>query len=257
MDKLPRQDEVILMGDLNARVGDEVVKGVKCKYNEEATKNGEQLVQLCAQNELRMNNTFYPHKPQHKFTYENTRGHKSTIDYIITNRNVHPSNILDVRILSSANTGTNHSMVLAKLRGTIQKRKKDLERTVTKYNIESLQDESTRTLYQQRLSQKISENKILEDDVETAWTKLHTSIIAAADEALSKRKVKQGGQNKPWFTQEVKVLAAEKRRAYLQYRSGTTTYNQYKCVRNRVNAEIQLIKREFWERFSTEMEHDL
>lgn len=163
-----------------------------------------------------------------------------------------------MRTLSSANTGINHSMILARLRGTIQKGKRDLERMVTKYNIESLQNESTRILYQQRLSQKISENKISEDyDVETAWTKLHTSIIAAADEALSKRKVKQGGQNKSWFTQEVKILAAEKRRAYLQYRSGTTTCNQYKCVRNRVNAEIQLIKREFWERFSSELEHDL
>lgn len=81
------------------------MKGVKCKDNEEATnENGEQLVQLCAQNELRINNTFYPHKPQHKFTYENTRGHKSTIDYIITNRNIHPSNILDVRTLNTPRT---------------------------------------------------------------------------------------------------------------------------------------------------------
>lgn len=40
LDKLPRQDEVILLGDFNARVGNEAVKGIKSIYNEETTKTG-------------------------------------------------------------------------------------------------------------------------------------------------------------------------------------------------------------------------
>ncbi|XP_072392397.1 uncharacterized protein [Diabrotica undecimpunctata] len=42
-------------------------------------------------NELRINYTFFDHKIQHKYTFENTRGHRSMIDYVVTNRNIHHS----------------------------------------------------------------------------------------------------------------------------------------------------------------------
>lgn len=44
------------------------------------------------------------------------------------------------------------------------------------------------------------------------------------------------------------MLAAEKRKAYLQIRSQTVTYDEYIIVRNR-NTEIQTIKRCFWEKY--------
>lgn len=60
--------------------------GIKNRFNEEALNEcDKQLIQICAQNELRINNTFFPHKPQHKYTLGNTKGQKSMIDFIITN----------------------------------------------------------------------------------------------------------------------------------------------------------------------------
>jgi hypothetical protein len=70
---------------------------------------------LCANN-LRINNTFFHHKPQHKYTWENTRGYRSTIDYILTNKNIYPSQILDVRSMTIAETGSDHRLVPGKLR---------------------------------------------------------------------------------------------------------------------------------------------
>ncbi|XP_057671969.1 uncharacterized protein LOC130903737 [Diorhabda carinulata] len=222
--------------------------------------NGEQLIQFCAHNELRINNTFYPHKQQHKYTFENTRGHKSIIDYIITNRNIHPSKILDVRTLTSANTGTNHHMVLAIMRNCVQKKTHNKPKVTEKLNIESLSDDTTKYLYQQRLRKAINENKILKDDtVELAWKRLSTDIRTAAEEALGKRKVNLNGKpnTKPWFTHEIKSPAEEKRKSYLQYISQTITYADYKVVRNKTNMEIQTIKRQFWEKYSSDMENDL
>jgi len=86
------------------------------------------------------------------------------IDYIITNSNVHPSRILDVKTLNSSNTGTNHNLVLMKMRGTIQRRKKIEQATVEKLNVESLSDDSAKYLYQQRLKQSIDGNRIQEED---------------------------------------------------------------------------------------------
>lgn len=156
MDNIPRQDEAVVLGDLNARIGNEIIAGIKNRFNEDTTKdNGEMLTCFCAMNELRINNTFYLHKPQHKFTYENTRGQKSTIDYIITSRNIHPSKILDVRVLCSANTGTNHNLVLAKIRKNTFNIKTKPRKITEKLNMESISDETTKNLYRRRLEQRI------------------------------------------------------------------------------------------------------
>lgn len=135
----------MILGDFNARNSNEVLGGIKNRFNEDTINdNEEQLIHLCAQNELRVNNTYYPHKPQHKYTFENTKEHKSIINYIITNSNVHPSRILDVRTLNSANTGTDNNLVLMKMRGTIQRGRKIEQATVEKLNVESLSDDSTK-----------------------------------------------------------------------------------------------------------------
>lgn len=76
--------------------------------------NGEILLTTCAQNEICINNTFYIHQQQHKNTFGNKRYHNSTIGFIITKSEIHPRQISDVRILPSANVGTEHGSVLYK-----------------------------------------------------------------------------------------------------------------------------------------------
>lgn len=142
---------------ISARIGNNVIPGVKNRFNEETyNESGEQVTQICAINGLRINNTYFPHKPQHKFTFENTRGHKSVIDYIIKNRNIQPKRILDVRVLTTANAGTNHNLVMAKIIFRVDHTKKQKPIKVSKLNIESLTTPSTKQLYQQRLNSKIS-----------------------------------------------------------------------------------------------------
>lgn len=46
------------------------------------------------------NNTYFDHKPQHKYAFNKTRGQKSMIDFVIT-KMLLPSQILDVRTLTS------------------------------------------------------------------------------------------------------------------------------------------------------------
>lgn len=117
----------------------------------------------------------------------------------MTNRNIHPSQILDITVLSSVNIMTNHNLVLAKMQRCVQKATKTThETTKEKLNIESTYDSTTQYLYQQRLTQKIEENRIIIDDnVETAWMKLGTTIIKTAEEALGKQKrVNKKGKTK-------------------------------------------------------------
>ncbi|XP_055378928.1 craniofacial development protein 2-like [Condylostylus longicornis] len=263
IEKVPKEHKIVILGDMNARVGNTEINGVKNRFNEShINENGQKLVDFCAQNELRINNTYFDHKIQHKITWLNTRGATSTIDYIITNRAVHTTQILDVRSLSSANIGSDHQLVLAKIRLNVQSKKRPPPVYVEKLNIESLKTESVKNLYKNRLAEKIRLNQIqLEEDVETAWKKVKENIENAANEALGKRKINKNANktNTPWFTAEVKELATEKRESYLKYLSmrSPEAYREYKSVRNRVNSNIRRIKKEHWEAFTADIERDL
>lgn len=64
-------------------------------------------------------------------------------------------------------------------------------------------------LYEKRLTQKIREQPILDqDDVEASWEKVKLHIETAANEALGKRINKNSNKhNTPWF--KVKQMARE------------------------------------------------
>lgn len=50
---------MIIFGDFNARIGNEIVPGIKQRFNETVLNdNGELMITLCAFNEVRINNTF-------------------------------------------------------------------------------------------------------------------------------------------------------------------------------------------------------
>lgn len=90
---------------------------IKLRFKQEAKNdNGERLIEICTHNELRINNTFFDHKPQHTYTRENTRREAITIKYIITNRNVHLTQILDVLIVTKINEGSDNGLLLAKIK---------------------------------------------------------------------------------------------------------------------------------------------
>ena len=155
------------------------------------------LLTTCAQYELRINNTFFNHKPQYKYTFENTREQKSMIDFVITNRNIHPTEILDVRVLTSANATTEHGLVLCKYRNKITPQRKKPVEYATKFNIESFNNESTVQLYEERLKGKVEINPIKElDNVNQAWEKIKSNLLSSATEALGMRKININGRKK-------------------------------------------------------------
>lgn len=114
----------------------------------------------------------------------------------------------------SANLETDHNLVLCKiLLGYSSKLKK---KTVykEKYNIESLETDSTRELYESRLTNKLKKANLSECDVENCWKKIKNCIYEAATEAIGKRKINLNATNrtKSWFRQEVKELAELKKK---------------------------------------------
>ena len=74
--RTPKNDQLVVMGDLNARVGrdSEAWGGVIGRHGEETkTRSGQRLLSVCAANELVILNTFFQHKDIHKYTWESRR----------------------------------------------------------------------------------------------------------------------------------------------------------------------------------------
>jgi len=73
------------MGDSNARIGNEPFGGTTQRFNDETVNDrGDMLKMFCAANNMRINNTFFDHDMSCKYTWQNTRGQQSVIDYIVT-----------------------------------------------------------------------------------------------------------------------------------------------------------------------------
>ncbi|XP_071170896.1 craniofacial development protein 2-like [Mytilus edulis] len=87
--KVPTHDLTIVMGDLNAKVGNDNTgnERVMGKYGcGQMNENGELLVDFCGINNLVIGGTIFPHKDIHKLTWNSPNGRdKNQIDHIMIN----------------------------------------------------------------------------------------------------------------------------------------------------------------------------
>lgn len=96
LNKINKSDNIIICGDINARVGNLPIPGVVGTYGElHINYNGEELRQFTTYNKLKIMNTFFKKKEIHKYT-RCERGNKSLIDYIIANEKI-KNQVQDVR----------------------------------------------------------------------------------------------------------------------------------------------------------------
>lgn len=260
---LDPKSKIFIIGDTNARIGNRAIPGIMNRFGEEAMNdNGHLLLNLCMQNELRINNTYFVHSDSQKYTFENTRQQRSIIDHIITNKNVHPNKIIDVRALPSANIGTEHQLIMCKYRIKVIKGKQKQVMKGEKFNIESLKSESTKGLFETRLKTKILNNPIqTEDSIDQGWQKIKENIINTATEAIGLRTTSDTRHRnyKPWYNPELKMLAREKRIAYNHYKTNRTpeNYDKYRRARRATHIAVRALKNQYWETFSLNLQHDL
>lgn len=109
----------IVMGDFNSQIGcqQEGEKNVIGLYSQgKRNKNGQKLIDLALESNLRIMNTYYKKKINRKWTWISPDGkHKNEIDFILTNK---PNLFNDVSIINQLNFSTNHRMVRATLKIT-------------------------------------------------------------------------------------------------------------------------------------------
>jgi hypothetical protein len=105
INKTPTHDIIVMMGDFNAKIGDDN-KGIERCVGKHGmgtmNQNGERLLELCELTNMVISSTFFPHKNIHKSTWISPDNHtKNQIDHFCINSKIRTS-VLDVRAYRGA-----------------------------------------------------------------------------------------------------------------------------------------------------------
>ncbi|VDP20023.1 unnamed protein product [Schistosoma margrebowiei] len=143
IEKCPRKDLTILMGDLNAKVGIDITgyEDIMGRHGlGERNENGERFANLCAFNKLVIRGTMFPRKHIHKATWispDHTT--ENQIDHICINKKFRRS-MEDVRTRRGANIASGHHLVVANLKLKLKKNWITGQTTLQRFNTSFLQD---------------------------------------------------------------------------------------------------------------------
>ena len=257
IEKIPRRKELIIMGDMNGRVGIRESCTIVGKYGEtEYNDNGERLIEICEQFDLKITNTFFKHKDIHKYTWQqNTRELRSIIDYIII-RQTSSFKATDVRSYRGAQCGSDHYLVKMKSfwpwknakNETNNTKMNGAEKTQNPHvNVEGLQDESIRAFFATRMEGTLDES--VEGSTEEIYEYIRTNVINIATQVLGLRG-NNHSRTAEWWSEEIEVAIIEKRKAFNQWLNDKleATRTIYKEKKNEVMKKIRTAKNEAWER---------
>ena len=118
VDERPRHDMILVIGDWNAKVGEQQLgeEGIVGKFGMtgERSDSGERFVSFCALNNLAIASTMFPHKEIHRYTWTSPIGqYHNQIDYVAIRPNFKRS-VQDVRAYRGADCASDHNLVIAK-----------------------------------------------------------------------------------------------------------------------------------------------
>lgn len=145
LQEIPMNDIKILMGDLNAQVGQDMTEctgrySLKLNTND----NGQRLIDLCTDERLVIGGTLFPHKDIHKYTWTSPDGKtRNQIDHICISKEWRTS-LLNVKNRRGAILDTDHHLVIAEVRLKLSRAFHSRSTTRRRLNVEKTREQETR-----------------------------------------------------------------------------------------------------------------
>lgn len=126
------------------------------------------------------------------------------------------------------------------------------------FKVHLLQDDSIRDLYQQRLNLYLKQ-KPISRNINEEWEELKGTILQAASESLGTRNKNYNKKRLKVWNDDIAKLVKDKKDAYLKYLNLKTDENliEYKKLSAIVRREVRKIKRTSWEKYISDIEHDV
>ncbi|XP_053373668.1 craniofacial development protein 2-like [Mercenaria mercenaria] len=180
------------MGDMNAKVGNNNVGNEFIMGKEglgEMNDNGELFTDFCGQNDLVIGGSIFPHKNIHKSTWTSPdHTVNNQIDHVTISRRWRRT-LTDVRAYRSADAGSDHQLVIAKLQVRIARVKKSEQQRQPRFDTTKLRGEEVKNYF------KISfENRyqaladLVDGSLEKKWERVRCTFTDTCREELGHRK---------------------------------------------------------------------
>ena len=248
IDQTPKKDIIVVQGDWNAKVGEDACKdweGTCGRYcNKESNERGLRLLEFATYNDLKLMNTFGPHKASRRWTWHSPGGeHHNQIDYIMVKRRFQSSvNIAKTRSFPGADIGSDHDLVMMTFRLRLKKIRKQ-GHTRIKFDLEKLKDPQIAEAFQATIGGKFAPLTVVDadgSDMDVLIDTFNTAVTETALGILGKhRSVK-----KPWVTSDILDLC-DKRRELKNRRGETEGEKEYRAANQKVKKGM-IKARENW-----------
>ena len=151
LEKVKKDDRLVLMGDLNGRVGRDVEtwEEVIGRHGEDTQNdNGRRFLETCATNGLTIMNRCFEHKDIHKYTWEcRGQGLRTIIDYFAVRKALRQT-VADVKVIRGEEAGSDHYLILMKVNLRWTRRKEEVRNEGTRLRLRKLLDWGERVRFQ-------------------------------------------------------------------------------------------------------------
>lgn len=248
LDKLSKRDLILLMGDMNAKVGKEIDAYSpaigKHSLHDMSNENGIRLISFANANEMVISGTTFPHKDIHKGTWTSPGNlYVNQIDHILT-KTRYRKYIQDVRVQRGADIDSDHYMVAVWMKAKLRHNKIKNTPHNIKYNLDKLISEKFRKEFQIEQENRYNTlNNLVDSDegntIDIMWKNIADATTMAAKVILG---CKEKDKKDPWFDDECKEAVQDKSRArsiWIENRNNITTERNFKRHRKQVKTLLR------------------
>ena len=248
LDQIPKKDILIVQGDWNAKVGQDACKNWKntCGLysNNETNERGLRLLEFASLNDLKLANTFGPHKASRRWTWHGPNGeHHNQIDYIMVKRRFQTSmNIANTRSFAGSEVGSDHDLVMMIFKLRFNKVSKQ-GHTRIRFDLEKLKNPEVAETFKATIGGKFASLALLDADdsnMDDLVYKFNVAVTETANETFGKYR----HQKQPLVTPDIFHLC-DKRSEQNKDKFTTEGAKQYKAVNQQIRKDT-VKARETW-----------
>ena len=249
---IPERDHLILLGDFNARVGDDHVAWGNClgKFGYgKMNSNGQRLLELCSWHKLCVTNSFFHTKQIHKVSWRHPRSKAwHQLDLILVKKQ-HLNDVKLTRSYHSACCDSDHSLVCCKIRLSVNRLHKSKEPRKARLNTSKMYVTGLTKQFASLLAERTSSGET------TSWTDIRETVYKTALDTFGKKSQK----SPDWFEENLETmlpLIEHKRHAHLEHlrHPSPASLVEVKASRAAVQRTARRCANDFWLKLSADIQ---
>ncbi|CAG5135514.1 unnamed protein product, partial [Candidula unifasciata] len=245
------------MGDFNGRVGKrrspwERYLGPFSDTTTDCNRNGEHLLNLCAEQDLYITNTFYQHRQsQVKTWYKwNNLDQASQIDFILV-RQRQKRTVRDSKAVPNAGLDSDHRPVVMNIcnssRNSLHKQKRE-----EIINTKKLEEENIKHEFELEITKAFADIAKEPVRIEEEWDYYKSTITKILKDKCGTRKTGKGKKKgTAWWNEEVKEAVSNKKKMFQIWlkTKDEKDYIRYRLTRRDTKRTIKKSKEESWKKY--------